>query len=387
MGQAWRFGTALALSGLLLASCAAPGPTPRPSARTFPSPTPTLPACSDRTVLASWTVDQLAEQVVAVPVQETDVGAVQAEVKQGVGGILLFGSSAPTNLGVQLQSLLAGAPGGIKPLVMTDEEGGGVQRMANLVGSLPWARQMGSTMTPAQIESAAEVTGRAMLQQGVTMDLAPVLDVDAGAGPNAVDADGSRSFSLNPSVASSDGLAFAEGLEAAGVIPVVKHFPGLGGASANTDDGPATTQPYSALQAAGLLPFEAAANAGLPAVMVSNASVPGLTTVPASLSSAVIEGLLVKQLHFRGLILTDSLSAGAIADLGLSVAQATVEAIAAGADMVMFASGDPAQVTADIDAAMVMAVDDGQVPQTRLVDAVTQVLQAKGVDLCTSGPG
>jgi beta-N-acetylhexosaminidase len=332
--------------------------------------------------LAGWPIDRLTEQVVVVPVQETSVGTVAAEVSQGVGGVLLFGSSAPTDLGTQLRSLADGAPGGILPLVMTDQEGGGVQRMANLVGPLPWARAMGSTMTPTEIEGLAESAGRAMLQQGVTMDLAPVLDIDGGDGPNAADPDGWRSFSPSQEVATSDGLAFAAGLAAAGMIPVVKHFPGLGGASANTDGGPATTLPYSILAGAGLVPFEAAVNIGLPAVMVSNASVPGLTTLPASLSAAVIEGLLVGQLHFQGLILTDSLSALSIADLGLSVGEATVEAIAAGADMVMFGSGDPLRVTASLEATMDAAIGDGQVSKARLVDAVSHVLSTKGVDLC-----
>ncbi|MGH7642120.1 MAG: glycoside hydrolase family 3 N-terminal domain-containing protein [Candidatus Dormibacteria bacterium] len=335
-------------------------------------------------MLAKWTIARLSEQVVAVPAQESDVGAVQAEVAQGVGGILLLGSAAPSDLGTQLSNLEASSTDGIAPLVMTDEEGGGVQRMANLVGSLPWAREMGSTMSPAQIESLAESIGRAMLQQGVTMDLAPVLDVDSGVGPSPVDPDGSRSFSLNPTIASNDGLAFAEGLIAAGVIPVVKHFPGLGGASANTDDAPATTLPYTTLKGAGLLPFEAAINAGLPAVMLSNASIPGLTNLPASLSSVAIQGLLEGQLHFRGLIVTDSLSAGAITALGLSVAQATVESIAAGSDMVMFSSGAPAPVTEEIDSTMAAAVADGQVSKSRLVNAVNQVLVAKGVSLCAS---
>lgn len=376
-----RFLFALTSGGLLLASCGGAGHVPSKSPR--PSPSSSAPACSNQSVLATWSVDQLAEQVVAIPVQEIDVDAVQSEVAQGVGGLLLFGTAAPSNLGAQLKALETGAPGGIAPLVMTDEEGGGVQRMANLVGSLPWARQMGSTMTAAQIESAAESVGQAMLAQGVTMDLAPVLDVDGGVGPNATDPDGSRSFSANPSVASSDGLAFAEGLVAAGVIPVVKHFPGLGGASGNTDDGPATTQPYSALQTGGLVPFEAAVQAGLPAVMVANASVPGLTTAPASLSSAAIQGLLQDQLHFQGLILTDSLSAGSITALGLNVAQATVQAIAAGADMVTFGSGSPALVTAAVDAAMTAAVADGQVSTARLSNAVSQILAAKRVDLCS----
>jgi beta-N-acetylhexosaminidase len=377
-------GAGLTAAGLLLASCGVQGPSQTPTPRTSRSPAPSasVEACSNQSVLAGWPIDRLTEQVVVIPVQETDVGAVAADVSRGVGGLLLFGNSAPADLGTQLGSLEDGAPGGILPLVMTDEEGGGVQRMANLVGSLPWARQMGSSMTPAQIENLAESTGLAMLQQGVTMDLAPVLDIDGGDGPNAANADGWRSFSPDRAVATTDGLAFAAGLAAAGVIPVVKHFPGLGGASANTDDGPATTLPYSTLVGAGLAPFEAALNVGLPAVMVSNASVPGLTTLPASLSAAVIEGLLVRKLHFPGLILTDSLSALSIADLGLTVAQATVQSIAAGVDMITFSAGDPLQVTASIEAAMVAAIGDGQVSKARLVDAASHVLSAKGVDLC-----
>ncbi|MGC1183539.1 MAG: glycoside hydrolase family 3 N-terminal domain-containing protein [Candidatus Dormiibacterota bacterium] len=381
-GSAAKLLLVLTVSGLLLASCAGVPSSRVPPGNTRPSPTQR--ACTNQTVLATWSVDQLAEQVVAVPVKETDVGAVQAEVAQGVGGLLLFGTAGPSDLGEQLTSLEAGARGGIRPFVMTDEEGGGVQRMPNLVGSLPWARQMGSTLSAGQIKVAAESMGRAMLEQGVTMDLAPVLDVDGGVGPNATDPDGARSFSADPGLAGSDGLAFAEGLVAVGVIPVVKHFPGLGGASGNTDDGPATTQPYAELESGGLLPFESAVAAGLPAVMVSNASVPGVTSLPASLSPIVIQGMLEGQLHFQGLILTDSLSAGAIAARGLSVAQATVEAVAAGADMVTFGTGSPALVTTAVDAAMTEAVDDHQVSMARLTNAVSEILIAKRVNLCTS---
>jgi len=372
------------LAAGLMTSCSFGKPPPASTAKDSPSPTPSATPCSNQLVLATWTIDRLAAQVIAVPVQETDVGAVAAEVSQGVGGVLLFGATAPADLGSALNSLESTAPGGIRPFVMTDEEGGGVQRMANLVGSIPWARQMGSTMTPAQIQTLAESVGKAMLSAGVTMDLAPVLDVDGGDGPNATDPDGWRSFSDNETIASSDGLAFAAGLRAVGVIPVVKHFPGLGGASGNTDDGPASTLPYSTLVGSGLLPFEAAVSAKLPAVMVSNATVPGLSTVPASLSAAVIEGLLVGQLHYQGLILTDSLDALAISDLGLSVAQASAESIAAGADMILFSSGNQAQVLGSIQAAMVAAVADGALSEARLVDAASKVLSAKGVSLCPS---
>ncbi len=81
-------------------------------------------------------------QIIAVPVSEIAPGAALEEVSAGAGGLLLFGSSAPSNLGAQLASLETHVPGQIGLLVMTDQEGGGIQRMANLVGSLPWPAWM-----------------------------------------------------------------------------------------------------------------------------------------------------------------------------------------------------------------------------------------------------
>src|SRR5437588_4730747 len=203
--------------------------------------------------------------------------------------------------------------------LMTDEEGGVVQRIANLVGSTPSASHMGATMTPAQIEQLAFGLAQRMRADGVTMDLAPVLDVDGGQGPNNVDADGTRSFSANTATASNDGVAFATGLRNGGIVPVVKHFPGLGGTIGNTDVTTAATQSWSALQSVGLPPFEAAIAAHVPAVMVADATVPGLTNQPASVSPAVINGILRGRLGFQGLVITDSLSAVALSASGYTV--------------------------------------------------------------------
>ena len=96
--------------------------------------------------------------------------------------MILFGVSAPSSLGVSLRKLASSAPDGIAPFVMTDEEGGVVQRMANLVESIPPAREIGATMTPAQIRRLATGLAKRMRAAGVTMDLAPVLDVDGGQG-------------------------------------------------------------------------------------------------------------------------------------------------------------------------------------------------------------
>jgi len=390
-------------SALILSACASVGEAPsaliapRPTAITpSPTATPTAPVaivigveatptpCTTASILATWTVTRLAEQTVVVPVDENNVMSVRSEVAAGAGGVILFGSSAPTNFGAQLQALAAVAPDGIKPFIMTDEEGGVVQRMANLVGSIPSARQMGATMTPAQIEQLALGLAQRMRAAGVTMDLAPVLDVDGGQGPNNFNADGTRSFSANVAMASSDGVAFATGLRNGGIVPVVKHFPGLGGATGNTDVTAAATQSWSALQSGGLRPFEAAIAAHVPAVMVANATVPGLTNQPASISPAVINGILRGQLGFQGLVMTDSLSAVALSASGYTVPRAAVAALGAGADMVLY-NADPstvAAVTSQTVSAIVSAVNAGTLSRAALETAAGRVLAAKGVDLC-----
>ena len=372
---------------LLLGGTSLPSGTPTAAA----TPQPVLvvgveapPPCTTAGVLATWTLTRLAQQTIVVPVEESNVLLVRAEVAAGAGGVILFGASAPANLGASLQALNAVAPDGIKPFIMTDEEGGVVQRMANLVGSVPSPRQMGATMSPTQIQQLAVGLAQRMRANGITMDLAPVLDVDGGVGPNNVDADGTRSFSVNATVASNDGVAFAQGLVAGGITPVVKHFPGLGGTYGNTDVTAAATPSWSILQSNGLLPFQAAVAAHVPAVMIANARVPGLTTLPASLSPEVITGVLRGRLGFQGLVITDSLSAVSISSAGYSVPQATVASLRAGADMVLYtaAASQVAPLTNATVAAIVAAVEAGTLDRSLLESAVGRVLAAKAVSLC-----
>ncbi len=324
-----------------------------------------------------------AAQLVFAPAQETDIPAARPLVAAGVGGLLLFGSAAPASLPRQLAALRRHALGGLAPLVSVDEEGGEIQRMANLAGNLPWPRTMAATMSPWQVRKLAGQVGRRMRAAGITMDLAPVLDLSDSPGPNATYPDGPRSFGVHPALATAYGLAFARGLLDGGVIPVVKHFPGLGQASANTDFGRATVPPLPALKAGALLPFEAAIRHGLPAVMVGEVSVPGLTHgLPATLSRPAITGLLRGQLGFHGLVLTDSLSAVAIQQAGYGIPRAAVRAVEAGADMVTFDSSDPPATTNEVITSLVAAVHSGRLPVTRLDSAVQHVLRAKGRPVC-----
>ncbi|WP_051367266.1 glycoside hydrolase family 3 N-terminal domain-containing protein [Hamadaea tsunoensis] len=388
----------LALPVLLTAACnTAPPPTwslpgtptsegassTPPSEEVSPSAVP--PGCTTAGALAGWSLQKLAMQTITVPANEGSVSTASAQVAAGAGGVILFGSKAPASLAASLKTLSAKAPGGIAPFVMTDEEGGTVQRMSNVVGDLPSARKMAATMTPAQIRALALATGRKLKAVGVTMDLAPVLDLDDRSGPSESNPDGSRSFSLDPKKAAAAGIAFAQGLAEAGVVPVVKHYPGLGYASANTDSASATTLPWTTLQKAGLLPFSDAVKAGLPAIMTSNATVPGLTKLPVSLSPEAVTKVLREQLKYDGLVITDSLSATAVNKAGYKVPKAAAQALIAGNDMIMFtaAAGDVATVTRQTADAIVAAVNAGTLTRARLENAVTHVLAAKKVSLCS----
>lgn len=380
------------------ASTAVSSPAPSAASTTRAPTSSTAPAggggsCLSQGTVASWTLSRRAALLVVVPVLGADPQAVAVATTIGAGGVLLLGTQpGAQQLAAELRPLRRSSPP--SPLVMVDQEGGGVQRLGSAVDPMPWPRQMAATMTTGAVQALARRVGTQMLSLGIDVDLAPVLDLDGGASLSASDPDGPRSFSVEPSIAAAYGLAFMEGMEQGGVTAVVKHFPGLGGATGNTDYGPAATRPYQSLQSAGLLPFEQAIRAGVKAVMVANATVPGLTTQPASLSSVVISDLLRQRLHFSGLVMTDSLSAGAITAAGYTVATASVAAIEAGADMVLFGStltpADSAALGSDSLAggtegvvdAIAGAARTGAIPQSRLDQAVLHVLAAEGAQVC-----
>lgn len=374
---------------------ASPSPTVTTDTAPAPSSARTTTACTTARVVGGWPVSRLAAQVVTVPVLDFALANVTSEVRAGVGGVLFLGAgTAPADLGARVRALQGHAPAHTRLLVMADEEGGGVSRLSPVVSPVPWPRDMAATMTTAQVRALAGRVGRQMLAAGVTVDLAPVADVDARPGPSASNPDGARSFSGDPATAAAYSIAFMQGLADGGVLAVVKHFPGLGGSTGNTDVGPSTTQPLTALTSSALGPFRAAVQSGAPAVMVSNASVPGLTRSPSSLSPRVIGDLLERQLDFHGLVVTDSLSAGAILTGGRTLAQATVQAIAAGADLVLFGSTLTAADTAQLSptavrhsydtvvAALVAAVADDRLPVARLRAAALHVALAAHDNLC-----
>ncbi|MDA8375089.1 MAG: hypothetical protein M0Z91_12735, partial [Actinomycetota bacterium] len=205
---------AAALAGCGTTSSGGPPPTgtvAAPSSTAMPTsaaPTTTArPECQKPVDLAQWGTSLLAAQMVATAALLSAPQAADAQVSAGAGGVVLMGSSTSADLGAQLRSLAGSGPGGVAPLLMTDEEGGSVQRLIPQVGDLPSARQMAATMSSAQVQALAATVGARMASLSIRADLAPVLDLDAGSGPSATNPDGTRSFSLDPSVAGEYGSA------------------------------------------------------------------------------------------------------------------------------------------------------------------------------------
>lgn len=372
---------------LLITACSSPdSPTPRAdSSKTRGSTTPgpstdpdTRPVDSDREPTGcdagSLSVREQAALVVFAGMNGDPGEAVRA-IEAGYGGIFVTSATAGQLAEGTLGALLA--EHGSTALVGIDQEGGRVQRLSDPQITLPSPRRMGSELSTGQIEQSAERLGDRLVELGVTVDFAPSVDVSDQPDDSVI---GDRSFSADPARAAEAAVAFARGLEEAGVLPVFKHFPGHGRSSGDSHDTLVTTPPLEQLRAVDLAAFEEALRE-VPhaAVMVGHLIVPDLTDGrPASVSVEAITGLLRAEMGFDGLVITDDLGAMAgIRDL-YDTPQAAVESAAAGADLVLVPEADADAVVRGL----VDAVDRGRMPAAQLGESAQRVLDAQRRPSC-----
>jgi beta-N-acetylhexosaminidase len=239
-------------------------------------------------------------------------------------GVILFGATNggdPAHWRALTRSLQQAGHG--RALVMVDQEGGDI-RAVDHVGPSAAQPFQGA---PAEVGRVARSTGRGLRAAGVNVNLAPVADV-----PRAGSVMATRSFAGDERGIAARTRAAVRGMREGGVAATAKHFPGLGAATVNTDDGPATVR---APIARDLVPFRAAIAEAVPLVMLSHASYPGLDRNRiASQSRAIVTDLLRRKLGFQGVIVTDSLEAAAVlAQSG--VATAAERSLRAGADLIL----------------------------------------------------
>jgi beta-N-acetylhexosaminidase len=209
---------------------------------------------------------------------------------------------------------------GVAPFISTDQEGGEVQRLTgDGFAAIPTALAQGK-LRAAALRSASTTWGRQLLAAGVNLDLAPVADVVPAkhALKNQPIGQYKREYGHTPGVVATHVVAFARGMAAAGVDATLKHFPGLGRATGNTDTTPGVTDPTTRHDPY-LEPFTDGVKAAVPFVMVSSATYPKIdATHLACFSKTIITGMLRGDLHFNGVVISDDLGTVAMAQFPIA---------------------------------------------------------------------
>ncbi len=288
-----------------------------------------------------------------------------------LGGFILFKRNLPdAPAAAELTATLASAcPAQLPPFVGLDQEGGRVSRLGPPLLQLPAMGTLGAVDRPQLTRRCAEILGAQLAALGFTIDFAPVLDVDTNPDNPVI---GDRSFGRTPEAVVRHAGAFAGGLLASGVTPCGKHFPGHGDTELDSHLAlPRVRHDRARLQQVELAPFAALAGQ-LPALMSAHIVFDALDGErPATLSRAVISGVLRDELGYDGVVFTDDLEMGAIADHH-GVDEAACEAVAAGCDAVLICATPERTLAAH--AALCRRAEADSTFRERLREAATRTL-------------
>jgi beta-N-acetylhexosaminidase len=361
----------------LVAGCGHHGARPPAASSSKPAAAPAPPVCADPPAVpaALSTRDKLA-QLLMVGVRNADEARTVVNDSH-VGGIIIGGW---TDLSIFKGGLaeVAGKAGPLPLAVGVDEEGGRVSRLKSLIGTAPSARQLAQTQTPQQVHDLELERGKKMRDMGITVDFAPVVDVTDA--PDGVIGD--RSFGADPNTVTAYAGAYAQGLRDAGLLPVLKHFPGHGHGSGDSHKGGVVTPPLSDLQTSDLVPYRTLVTQLPVAVMIGHLQVPGLTgDDPASLSRAAVQllrdGTGYGAPPFNGPVFSDDLSSMAAISDRYGVSEAVLRALQAGTDIALWVSIEEAPAVLD---RLEKAVAAGELPMAAVDASVVRVATMKGVN-------
>ena len=335
---------------------------------------------------AKMTSQELAGQMVAAgfPGTAPSPGILELIARRGLGGVIYFSRNIADldqlrQVSDRLREAARCSPAGLGlPLLISiDQEGGTVARLTEAEGGtvFPGNMLLGATGSADLAYAAARATAVELRAVGVNWNYAPVVDVLNNPANPVISV---RSYGEDPDLVARLGAAAVRGYQDGGVLATAKHFPGHG----DTDKDshlllPTIPHSRQRLDQVELVPFRAAIAAGVGAIMTAHITFPALEPRPgrpATLSRAVLTGLLREELGFGGLVVTDCMEMHAITQ-HFGAAAAAVEAIKAGADIVLVSHTFERQV-ASLDA-IAAAIASGEIPRRRAEDAVGRVLAAK----------
>ena len=343
------------------------------------------PAVSEeiQEIIDSMTLEEKVAQLFLItPEQLTGVSYViqagdptkQALADYPVGGLIYFENNIKTE--EQLKGMLANTKTYSKiPLFLgVDEEGGRVARIGNSdieVQTFNDMLSIGQTQSASEARTVGTTIGGYLADLGFNLDFAPVTDVVSDPENASI---GTRSFGGDPELVADMATAVAVGLKSQGINACMKHFPGLGDSSADTHSGTVTIEKtLEELAQSDLLPYEAGIEQGVNFIMVGHGSYPNVTgdNTPASMSSAIITDLLRNQMGYNGIVITDALNMGAIAN-NYTPAEAALSVINAGGDMLLMPD--------DFNEAyqgLLLAVTKGNLTEKRINESLARILTLK----------
>ncbi len=299
-------------------------------------------------------------------------------VDEGLGGVILFkrnieGLEQVVALNTELFEL--GQRAGTPLIVSVDQEGGRVARLRGICTDVPSMRAVGA---------AAEADGDVPYRLGAMMarelsalgfhwDFAPVVDVDTNPQNPVI---GERSFARDAHAVGRLAARFIEGMQGAGVACSAKHFPGHGDTDVDSHHAlPRLPHGLERLEAVELVPFRAAVAAGVASVMTAHVMFPALDEhEPATLSPAILDGLLRKRLGYQGVVVSDDLEMAAVADR-YGIEELVRRGLLAGVDLFLVCH-DAGKQAAAVQAAHQL-VESGRVPRERALEALARVAALK----------
>jgi beta-N-acetylhexosaminidase len=319
--------------------------------------------------------------IVGLPTTHIDQATRERLEEIQPGGVLLEKANIESaeqvlELTSQIRSILK-----VPPLIAIDQEGGRVDRLKDIFTAMPSADLFRSSGDAASSSRMGEIVAEALRLLGFNINFAPVLDIDSDeAADNGLQG---RYLGGAPGHVIALAGTYLEGLQRGGIIGVGKHFPGLGATTLDSHKSlPQVSLSRDELKERELLPYLelfSKINSRLVAVMISHAhytAFDGNAVTPASLSKNVVNGLLRDELGFKGLVVTDDLSMGAITE-SRSIGEAAVMAIEAGVDMALLCC--PLEQSTEVWQTMVEAANKGRITRAHISRAFDHIARIKSM--------
>ncbi len=385
----------LALTLTLACACGA-APQPQVTATSAPTPSPTADTrtAAERALDNMSTADKVGQLFIIRPdsldpsltdeqisnATKYGVTALTDEMKATLqeypaGGFAVFGKNITSP--EQLKSFVSDLKNAsiVAPVMGIDEEGGSVSRIANSKGfnvtKYKSMAAVGSTGDFENAESVGKTIGAYLKQYGFDLDFAPVCDVNTNPDNIVI---GDRSFGSDPGLVAGMVSAEIKGLHESGIMSCAKHFPGHGDTKGDTHyEFVYVEKTWDELLDCEIIPFTAAMDADTDMIMVAHIAARNVTDdgLPSSMSKEMITDRLRGELGYKGVVITDSMAMGAVADK-YSPAEAAVKSIQAGADIILMPEDYKAAFQGVLD-----AVNNGTISQERLDESVLRILNLK----------